>query len=983
MAPQGWRQRVARLLAIAASTLPMAPAQALDPARPLAEFTLQIWGRDQGLPHGFVIDLVQSADGYLWASTWQGAARFNGREFVVFDERRLPWNRDGAVWSLGLGADGSLLLGSQRYGVSRLRDGRWAPEAQAADTPRPLLKVLEDREGRLWLGTRDGLVRIDHGQQRRFSSADGLPDAAVMTLSEAPDGSLWAGTGDGAARITGDVVERYGVAQGLPPGEIGIVLAAADGSVRVGGKQGAYRLEGGRFVRDPAELPEDEVTELLHDRHGTLWIGTVGNGVFRHSSRGLERLGAAQGLPSDHINTLLEDSQGNLWIGTHGGLAQLRETRFAFYSKREGLADDFVRAVAQSPDGSLWTTSNGGVSRILDGRIDALGERHPDARLSTLALLPRGNGELWFGTYSQGIRVLGSDGRLRRIGREQGLAGDEVRALVESRDGAVWAGTAAGVTRFDGDAARSWLHIGGSTRRVYVRALHEDRAGTLWLGTQEGLARIDGDRVVTAGDGGPPINVFGLAECEHGAIWVLGAGGIARWQDARLQRLPSRHGFDDNTVFGLVADGRGTDWLSTSDGLIALGHAELERAIDDPAATLPRRRYGDGRGPESLSLNGGSMPTSTRARDGRLWLATAQGVAVFDPDQLDAKVDPPPIVIERVQVDGADREPGEATTLPPGTRRVQFDYAGLSFHAPEALRYRHRLLGYDADWVEAGPESAVSYTNLVPGDYRFEVEAVVDNANAPPRRAVHAFHLAPYPYQTTSFRFSAALGLVAIGMLLYRRRTRALREQASTLQRLVDQRTAELQQRSAGLERADREKAELIERLQEQSARLARHALEDGLTGLANRRRLDAALDEAMARCRAAGQPLALALIDIDHFKRINDACGHGIGDEVLRRVAALIGARTPATGLAGRYGGEEFAVVLPDTLHPQAIAFAEALREAVAAHRFSDLATDLAVSISIGVASDDGRGDPGSLCTAADRHLYDAKRNGRNRVGG
>lgn len=975
---RGACQRLVMLLLAVLAT----PSQALDPARPLAEFTLETWGRDEGLPHGFVIDLAQSPDGYLWAATWQGAARFNGREFVVFDERRLPWNRDGAAWTLGLGADGSLLLGSQRYGVSRLRDGRWAPEAQAADAPRPLLKVLEDRAGRLWLGTGGGLVRVDSGQLRRFGSADGLPDAAVQTLSQAPDGSLWAGTADGAARIAGESVERYGVAQGLPPGEIGIVLAAADGSVRVGTKQGAFRLDGGRFVRDPAALPEDEVTELALDRHGALWIGTIGNGVYRQSPRGLEHLGAAQGLPNDHVNALLEDSQGNVWIATHGGLAQLRETRFAFYSQREGLANDFVRAVAEAADGSLWVASNGGVSRIVDGRIEALGGRHADAALSTLSLLPRSNGELWFGTYSHGLRVLGADGGLRRIGREDGLAGDEVRALIEARDGAVWVGTASGVSRFAASDVRSWQRIGDSPRLLYVRALLEDRSGRIWLGTQQGLARIEGEQALAEPLAEGSINVFGLAECEHGSVWVLGAGGVARWRDGVLQRLSARHGFDDNTVFALSADGRGTDWLSTGDGLIALSHADLERAIDDPAAELPRRRYGDGRGPESLSLNGGSMPASTRGRDGRLWLATAQGVAVFDPDRLDTAVEPPPIVIERVQVDGADREPGEAGTLPPGTRRVEFDYAGLSFRAPEALRYRHRLLGYDADWVEAGQAVSVSYTNLAPGDYRFEVEAVVDNARAAPRRAVQAFQLAPYLYQTTTFRFGAALGLLGLVALLYRRRIRTLREQASTLQRLVDLRTAELQQRSAGLERADREKAELIERLQEQSARLARHALEDGLTGLANRRRLDAALDEAMTRCRAAGQPLTLALIDIDHFKRINDERGHGVGDEVLRRIAALIGARTPAQGLAGRYGGEEFAVILPDTPREAALAWAEGLREAVAQRAFGDLAPGLPLTISLGIADDDGS-DRDALYAAADRHLYEAKRGGRNRVCG
>lgn len=992
----------------------VSPALALDAARPLAEFTLTTWTRADGLPHGFIIDLEQSSEGYIWAATWRGAARFNGREFRIFDQAQLPWNEDGSVWKIARARDGGLLLGSQRFGLSRLRDGRWM-RAWQPEPGTTLLSVVEDTAGRVWVGTREGVFRIDAAAVRKFSVQDGMPDGTALSMSEASDGAIWIGTSDGVARIDGEAVTAFGVEQGLPRGEIGMVLATADGAVRVGTKRGVYRLEGARFVAELPELPADEVTALLLDRDGALWIGTVGHGVFRATSRGIEQLGIDQGLPSAHVNTLLEDVQGNLWIGTHGGLSQLRAARFALYSAQAGLADDFVRAIVEDDAGDRWIATNGGVSRIRDGRIESLASGHPDASLSTLSLLARRNGEVWMGTYRDGIRVL-AGGHMRALGRSEGLAGEEVRSMIEAADGSIWIGTASGLTRLRGDAATSWERIGEEPSQLYVRVLLEHSSGRIYLGMPNGLASTDGEDIVRLRPpGGQAPNVFGLHECTHGHLWVLGSGGLWRLRDGQWARLDSRHDLGRHTVFSMQSDGQGNDWFSTVQGLVAVDHAALERAIDDPKASLAEVRYADGPGSEGFSLNGGSTPSSLRTRDGRIWLASGQGAVVFDPQSLDHPVAAPPTVIERILVDGADRDALAASELAPGTRRIEFRYAGLSFLAQESIRYRHRLIGFDDDWSEVGGATAVSYTNLPPEDYRFEVEALVEGAVEAPRRAVHAFRVQPYLYERIEFQFGLAVLIACLAIVWFRRRTRALRERTAELQRLVDDRTRELSARGDRLEQADREKAELIARLEAQSLQLARHAREDGLTGLANRRELDRSLQEALDQARHAGQPLCLALVDIDHFKRINDDWGHGTGDEVLRGIAEAIRDEVRAPATAGRYGGEEFGLILPGMSIEDARALCDTLRRRVAG-TISDLgsgpgddagsgpASSIAgsvqararpapsvptaeriptVTVSIGIADVSMIEQAAQAYDEADRHLYAAKRGGRNRVAG
>jgi diguanylate cyclase (GGDEF)-like protein len=159
---------------------------------------------------------------------------------------------------------------------------------------------------------------------------------------------------------------------------------------------------------------------------------------------------------------------------------------------------------------------------------------------------------------------------------------------------------------------------------------------------------------------------------------------------------------------------------------------------------------------------------------------------------------------------------------------------------------------------------------------------------------------------------------------------------------------------------------------------------EDGLTGLANRRWLDAQLARERERARRHGHPLAIGMIDIDHFKAINDHCSHRIGDEVLRRIGHLLRDSCRSGDIVGRYGGEEFMVVLVETPLAAARGVCEKLRRLVASQPWAEVHPDLAtVTVSIGLAGDADDPVASDLTQDADAQLYRAKREGRNRVCG
>jgi diguanylate cyclase len=173
----------------------------------------------------------------------------------------------------------------------------------------------------------------------------------------------------------------------------------------------------------------------------------------------------------------------------------------------------------------------------------------------------------------------------------------------------------------------------------------------------------------------------------------------------------------------------------------------------------------------------------------------------------------------------------------------------------------------------------------------------------------------------------------------------------------------------------------LTRRVRDQNRMLAALSRTDGLSGLLNKISWEQIVYVEMARCRRSRRPASLLMIDVDHFKSINDRYGHPAGDQVIRNVAAIVGRTVRASDISGRYGGEEFAVVLPETDIDGAAVIAERIRRRIEAATMEPVAgIRCTVSIGIAAAQPDVE-DAGDWIARADRALYEAKRLGRNLV--
>jgi diguanylate cyclase (GGDEF)-like protein len=938
-------------------------AFALDPARALTQSRMSVWTSDSGLPQNSIDAIVQTRDGYLWVGTEEGLARFDGVRFVVSDRQNAPALGSSFISSLHESPDGTLWIGTYGGGLARLRNNRieaFHPELLGNDRIREMLPAAD---GSMFVATGGGgLLRIDGENVMRFTTRDGLPSDRIWSLEDDGAGGIWIAThGGGVARWRDSrVQQRITAREGLPSDFARALLRDRDGTLWIGTDGGGLAAwKDGAIVRTITTrdgLPSNLIRSLHRDRDGSLWIATDGGLARWHGVR-VETLRDAEGLPNPVVRALAEDREGSLWVGTTGGLVRLSDTRFLSFTRKEGLSVNGVRAILEDRDGRIWAgTEGGGLCRILPPPVQCLTKNE-----TVYAMSEARDGTLWIGTDGDGVLRMRDGAVIETLDEQRAaLPNNRVRALVEIADGGLWVNTSAGpVLVRDGKATRV-RELDG--RQVRPLLLLPD--GSLLVGTDgAGLWRVRGEHAVQLTTSG---RVFSLAaDADGGGVWIGTSGnGLARLDLASgaIRSLTRRDGLHDDVVFQVVDAGADGDlWLTSNRGLCRVNRDRVLAAMRGVASDLSGTVYGTTDGMPSAECNA-AFPAAIRSRDGRLWVATARGIAVVDPRHNKSNMVPPPVHVEEVLIDGVAVHPHGAIRIKPGTQRLEVRYTATSLRAPERVKFRYLLEGYDRDWVDAGTHRVAHYTKLVPGEYTFRVVA----SNEDGIRSTHAARLGvtvdPRWFETWWARL---LGIALIAAAIWgavQLRLAALRARKNE----------ELARMAAQLEETNRQLAIA-------NVRLEALSYVDGLTGVANRRRFDEALEEACAR----GGPLSLILLDLDHFKSLNDSQGHQDGDEALRAVAALLAQRTESRGgLAARFGGEEFAWLLPGIALDAAVAEAEALRQNARAARIRhEGAESGVVTASFGVSASDGTATPVSLVAAADAALYRAKSSGRDRV--
>ncbi len=764
------------------------PSWAAEPGASISDFQHTTWtARDGVLPDTWAI--AQTTDGWLWFAGPSGLTRFDGLGFEKVDVGPSDFHLSDGISALYATTSGALLIAHQSGGVSVLDRGRLSQvNNDATKRVGGIHTFAQGADGVIWAAARNGLLRFDgktwEDVGRDWDYPGGFASGAFADAS----GTVWVAALKEVFRLRSG--SHHFETVHLAVAEWADFVESPDGRLWYVDRLGLHRLPDQDGVRPRGPSVNSRMSYIgLFDHQGTFWSQwLVMNGVPLPAStvRDVLTLGTAK--------TYLEDREGNVWIGEQNAVVhRMSRHKLARLTQLPDTSDHVPwMSFAVDGAGRVWVAASGGEGQpSVEGlwQIDRGLLRHvqADRIKEASAIAGDADGAIWVGNQ-EGVWKL-EDGRLAKAFDLP--AGKSVRlanGLTVNCAGGLWlTAVGFGLLRHDGTAWRSSVDVKGLPPGI-PNFQTCDRERRLWLGYGDGtVARIDHDRAV----------VFSAAQgLQVGAVsailggrrtLVAGERGLAVFADGTFRPLkagmPAFEG-----VTGIIETNDGDVWLNGVRGLVRIRAAELDRALSSSEADVGIELYdgSDGYPTPGFSAVANGFTSLAQGGDGRIWFAGHGGIASIDPSQAQRSVVPAPLVIRSLSLGGHDHALAPKVRLPASTQNVEIGYAALDYSHPERLRFRYRLEGLDASWIDAVTRRKAFYTNLGPGAYRFVVNVTDENGLWSDRSAALDVVIPPTFVQSRAFEVLCVLALILILTLAYRARVRRLeaRQQALLKERL-------------------------------------------------------------------------------------------------------------------------------------------------------------------------------------------------------
>ena len=583
-------------------------ASALDAALDVSQYGHSAWKIREGFVKTRINSIAQTPDGYLWLATTTGLFRFDGVQNVALQLPagvRLP---SDDVRRLLVAHDGRLWIGTLQ-GLASWKDGKLTLYPQLDG--QGVYSLVEDRQGAIWAsgqrsdGAANLLCAIEASHVRCFGQ-DGSLGTGLYEFYEDRRGRLWAAGNRAVWRLNPGPSKFY-QAPLQPCG----FLEAEDGTLLLFSWDGVWRIDDDKGAMQPTVGTANRCTAtLLPDRDGGVWIGSLQQGLW-HAHQGVtDRFTHADGLSGDWVSAVFEDREGNVWVGTQDGLDRFSDVAVATLSQKQGLSGSSVSSVLAATDGSVWVGTYDGLNQWKDGQLTIYRKR---------AAPPTGtNGKRELNGLDA-FRLLGGP-RLPREVFDSGLPDEYIESLFQDDEGQVWASTHSGLARFKngrfislGVLASGWIH-----------SFVTDRSGGFWFGDDLRLVHMLNGAVIES----VPVRTLGInspawtlsSDASQGGLWLgMLRGGVAYYKDGRVRASYSAaDGLGQGAVSGLRLDAGGALWAATQGG--------LSRLKDGRVATLSSKN----------GLPCDAVLWSMQTDDHSYWLYMACGLVRIEGTELDA-----------------------------------------------------------------------------------------------------------------------------------------------------------------------------------------------------------------------------------------------------------------------------------------------------------------------------------------------------------
>ena len=984
---------------------------------------------EQGLPSNEIITSIQDRYGYMWFGTSAGLSRFDGYQFINF--RHDPQEPNSLladkIWSLYEDIEGILWIGTEFGGLNRYDPDTGVfsafihdPDDEYSISHNYVREIHPAKDNKLWIGTSGGGLNLFDPETGRFqhfkhdaANLNSLSGNYIRALTADAEGGLWIGLRYGGLNYLSPDGSQFLHFRHHPEKNNQIssdmvqsLLLTDQGVLFVGTwDTGLNRLDikSGKWTQIKSNLNEVEsidnsaIVSMLQSPTGEIWLGTITSGLYRFDSKTQEFLvyqnypADSQSMPVGGVYTITQDRHGFIWSGTWGGGVAMVNPKASQVVRHQhlpggvsSLTSGAVEGIVVDYQGTLWVgVEGGGLNAAEKGQDEFIHFRHNPAEPFSLSdndvevvyQDPFEPETLWIGTRFNGVNRFDINTgkvtlRLNQNKAQNSLRGSDVRAIYRDKNGHLWVGTTKGLNRVD-LVANEVIHFKHDPEKpdslsydsVYV--IFEDSQNNIWIGTSGGgLNKFDSSKmgfIVYKHEYGKKNSlshdtVWDIIEDRQNHLWISTGRGVNRLKDSSASSEKAHfESFGDEKYVSMLLDDSNKIWLSGQKGIYQFNpETESFKLFSISDGVLSRHSY----------------PAKYKDAVGNFYFGGYDGLTVFNPSSLrrydsQSKVLFSELMLYNQVVSSDDDtsilkrriEDAQLIQIPYTEPVFSLMYSAFDYSLMDKVVYRYKLHGFDSKWTET-QLNRLTYTNLDPGSYQLEIQASnIDGIWSQQTTRLNV-KIEPPPWKT--FWAYAFYLLSFIGLIRYY--------------------------------------------LHSQKRKLAYEALKkisltDQLTGLKNRYFVDKYIQDDIELCLRKYQnlnrenksevphnaDLVFYLIDIDHFKSVNDQYGHKAGDLVLKQMRKRLESIFRKSDYLVRWGGEEFLVIARFTSRQNSAEIAERFRRAIAMQDFKCNKLNLQVTCSIGfvpfpvITSSPDLISWTKTLELADHCLYAAKKTQRN----
>jgi signal transduction histidine kinase/ligand-binding sensor domain-containing protein len=772
------------------------------------EYIIDSWDIEKGLPVNGGNVLAQTKDGYLWLGSEEGLIRYSGSDFVVFNSKNTPAFKDSFITGLDSGFGDILWIGTRTGGLIKYYNKKFTVYNIPELYNKQINALITDKKGNVWIGGAEtGLIKFDGVKAKVYTTSDGLINNDIKSLFQDVNGYIWIGTVNGLSLFDSREFLNSVISNSSKVNYFRSICAAPEGNgvwVGTNGDGIFYARIVGKsknITLTPLELnhmlPNSSISNLISDKE-SVWIGMYGGGVsnFNFKSHKLSNINSKNGLPCDLTRTMFKDKEKNIWIGSFsGGIFKLKKKKHIFMlDKKSGLESEILLPVMCDSKGSIWIgTTEKGVYQYTKGKVKHFGTGEGLSSNNILSIAEGDNGIIWVGTSGGGLNKI--DGNKITIIKDPVRQRNIVTAILNDPGKGVWVGTDGGGLNYlkNGTLQPYFQEAGLQTQKIFYLLKQNKR---LWIATDgNGLQYVeDGKHYTISKKSGLNSNsILDILPDKDGGLWIVTLGsGINYLKDGKATVITSKNGLFDDNIMQLIPDKLGNAWIGSNNGIAKISFNELRDFVKGKIKTIHSTVYGVDDGMNSMECNGGSMPPGCVTPDGIVCFPTAKGLAMFDPGIMHTEHTDFNVEIEKVLVNNEETEINKPIKLSSEINYLEIHYAAITFTDPGKINYQYKLDGFDKEWQSVGKRRVAYFTNLEPGKYSFKVRASGSDEVWIESKDVFQFSI-PLPFYRSYWFFAGIVLLVFLIVIIYTSiRSRHLK--GIELERLVEERTAELKQ---------------------------------------------------------------------------------------------------------------------------------------------------------------------------------------------